>query len=463
MVLPASQWINRSNGFLTPSGLFVLIGLVFGLIHVFCVPPFQVADEDRHFFRALQTAEGRFVSEVHDGQAGGWMPVGAATFAAGTEAMRWDLQKKTTFREIAAQARQPLDPDHRVFVPFRSAVYSPAAYLPAAAAMRPALFFEVSPLMLMYIGRLANLLTWLVLTWAALRLVPFYKWLFFVLALTPMSLYQAASLSADSLTNALAFLCLALFLAEAFNVEPFRRRSLGRLLAVTVLLTLTKNIFLLFGVLFFLIPVRRFARPRQYALYFSILLVTNAAALAAWAGITRQLPIFWAPDVFPQAQAAYICRHPVEFLQILAGTVKYYFWSYYSGFVGAFGWQFVYPAEWHVRLWLLLVALVSITDADREKPLSWPRKTVMGAVFAAVSILVFTLLYACWNPVGAPLIEGVQSRYFIPVVPLLCMLFSNRTLSTNRFHWKLVLIPPATVVSLIAALVTIVERFYEAA
>ncbi len=461
---PLNRILNRLRFvFPEPATCFVVIGSLFGLLYLVCVPPFQVPDENRHFWRAYQIAEGHWISQVHDGQAGGWLPVSIAECGVSTEAMNWDFSEKTTRADIQSRFSTPLNPDQRVFVPLRSAVYSPVAYLPAAAAMRTAMLGDVSPLMLMYIGRLANLLCWLVLTWYAIHNLPFYKWLFVVLALTPMSLVQAASLSADSLTNALAFLCLALFLSEAFTARPFDRRSLYRLLIVTILLVLTKNVFLLFCLLFFIIPARRFASRRQYLVNFSILVIGSTAALAIWALTVRHLPVDWKMDVFPERQAAWILRHPVDYLLILARTLARYYWYYYTGFVGAFGWKFFYLGAWHVRLWMLLIVLVSLTDADREKTIALRQKSLLAVVFAATGGLIFTLLYACWNPVGAPLIEGVQARYFIPIAPLLCMLFSNRRLSTDRFCWKSAVIPVATVVSLSAALTVIIERFYQAA
>ena len=187
-----------------PEILFLVIGFVWGCSYLVVTPPFQVADEDRHFYRAYQIAEGDFVASVHDGQAGGWLPESVFRCGSSTSYMRWRKDQKIDRDAIVAQFKDPLNTDQRRFGQFRSAVYSPVAYLPSALMIRLGIELNLSPVLLMYLARLMNLLCWLLLVGLAIRLIPFYQWVFFVLALTPMSVFQAASVSADCMTNALA-------------------------------------------------------------------------------------------------------------------------------------------------------------------------------------------------------------------------------------------------------------------
>src|SRR5215212_10468943 len=69
-------------------------------------------------------------------------------------------------------------------------VYSPALLFPQALAMR--LFGRMAALPALpvfYLCRLAGLLGYLVLTWLAIRLIPFGKWILMVLAVSPMALF----------------------------------------------------------------------------------------------------------------------------------------------------------------------------------------------------------------------------------------------------------------------------------
>ena len=444
-----------------PETLFVVIGTVFGLLYLICIPPFQVADEDRHYYRAFQIAEGHLISQVHEGHAGGWLPVSVAQCGASTNALRWNKDETITPQEIRVGLSVPLNLSERVFVAFRSAVYSPVAYLPAAIAFRIGIWFNAPPLWLMYIGRCANLAVWVFLIGLAIRMVPVHKWLFVILALTPMSLYQGASLSADSPTNALAFVTIAMFLSLALGrAEPISRTELFTLIVLTVLLTLTKNILFVFCLLFLLIPAGRFVTRKHYVLWFMGLTAINMAIFFLWWFAIRDIPVFWNTDVFPDQQVSYILRHPIDYLRTFVSTLRHNFFYYYSGFVGAGGWSFIYLSKWHVRLWLGTILYIALTGATPHLGLNCRQKAILLGICGVTGAMIFTLMYIYWNPVGADKIHGVQPRYFIPIAPLLLLLADNTVFPAERFKGKAAFVSLATILSLSAALIVIVHRFY---
>ena len=54
--------------------------------------------------------------------------------------------------------------------------------------------------------RIVTLLTYILVTWFAIRIIPKGKWALLAVALLPTSLYQAATVNGDSYTNAVSFL-----------------------------------------------------------------------------------------------------------------------------------------------------------------------------------------------------------------------------------------------------------------
>jgi uncharacterized membrane protein len=66
-----------------------------------------------------------------------------------------------------------------------------------------------SAIVVLYGARLANLVVYLLLVYVALRILPLGRPVLFCIALMPMTLHQAASVSADALTIASAFLLRA--------------------------------------------------------------------------------------------------------------------------------------------------------------------------------------------------------------------------------------------------------------
>ncbi len=89
-------------------------------------------------------------------------------------------------------------------------VYSPPLLLPQALVMR---FFgrsqQWSALTVFYLCRLIGLFCFLALTWYAIRIIPFGKWILAILAASPVAALQAVTVGADAISNGIALLFVA--------------------------------------------------------------------------------------------------------------------------------------------------------------------------------------------------------------------------------------------------------------
>jgi uncharacterized membrane protein len=416
-----------------PHTLFLLLAIPFGILFTFLTPPFQVPDEPFHLFRAWQLAEGRVLSEIQNNVAGGYFPEGLVKVGASTDHLRWQSGEKVSVSQIISLFDVPLG-QKKVFVPIRSAVYSPVPYLPQTLAILLAKPLQLRPLALMYWIRIVNLLAWVGLVYAAIRVTPVYKNLFMLLALTPMSLYQAASISADALTNGLALLILCLILCFCMNKDSvLSGRAISGFILSAILLSLCKNVYFLFVFLFLFIPVRRIGSIRRYLVLFGIAVFLALAAAACWSVIVSRLPVFWKPDVDPPSQIAFIKSQPLEYLRILSGAIWGQKWLMYKSFIGWFGWVDTLLGKWHTRLWMLLLAVFALSENRRDYQIGWMKKILCGLLFVFQTVFMYTLMYILWNKVGSDEIGGMQGRYFIPIMPLALLIFYNTRL---RFPFK---------------------------
>ena len=53
---------------------YLYIALIFGILFVFIVPPFQSPDEDSHFKKAYQVSKGKLYPEVKKNVIGNYFP-----------------------------------------------------------------------------------------------------------------------------------------------------------------------------------------------------------------------------------------------------------------------------------------------------------------------------------------------------------------------------------------------------
>jgi len=86
------------------------------------------------------------------------------------------------------------------------------------------------------------------------------------------------------------------------------------------------------------------------------------------------------------------------------------------------------------------------------------RRIWMLLVFTAVALLIATAMFLTLAPRGAVAIEGIQSRYFLPVLPLAAIALMRRSETESPLLMKAAL--TLALISHGAALSTIATTFY---
>ncbi len=440
------------------AGLFLLLALPAGLLLLVLTPPYQVPDEPGHLFRAFQLAEGRLLAEARDGMPGGTLPLSLVASADAFLPTQPAAPRAELLARLKAELSRPLAGSDRGFVPFASAAYSPVPYLPAVAAIAIGKAFSAPPLVLLYAGRLATLVAATLLHALALAVAPVFRRPLALLALLPMAAFLRSGLSADPVTNGLAFLFLALVLRLATR-EEYAPSSETRKLAVaaSVALALCKGYALLLPLLL-LVPQRA---PGRRRLAWGAVVLGGTAALG-WALAVRTLPVPPRLDaaVDPGAQLRTMTGSPEVFVSCLGRELAAHGLRYGRELVGQLGWLDVrLPVG---VLLALAAALLVLVLADEHAGLrlarSWRLRTL--SVLAVSALFVFGAMFVAWTPAGAAGIEGVQGRYFLPFAPpALFLLVSRRSrlpLSDRALATILIL---AVLLGLAASLVAMDARY----
>jgi uncharacterized membrane protein len=421
--------------FCTPEWLFAWLGSLAGVLYLLAAAPFSGLDEHHHFFRAYQISEGILVSHrsVSGDESGGVLPISVIHFVGYEYWVRiYNEQLPQTFENMRERSQQELNPAEREFIDFRgAALYSPVPYIGQAAGIAVGRLFELSPLWLFYLARLGNLVVALGLLFLAIKITPFFKWVLLALALSPTTVFQMATLSADSLTNSFACLLIALVLAMAF--DPSRQHiawgEVALLCLVGAALTLCKQGYVLLLLLYFLIPRSRMGGILPYALAFVGLAAAFVLPAGVWALIVQHAAWVerWGPGsgISSTQQVQFILANPRDYLTILLTTFGDYRPVDLTMLLGRLG-------RW-MRLDLALIGMhlgilfgLALLDGQQHIRVKLWHKVLCLSIIAANVLIIYTLGYIVWNPVGHPSITGIQPRYFIPFVPLVCLLFYQR-------------------------------------
>ena len=424
---------------LRPDRVFLLLGAGFGLLLAIVTLPGEPPDEPYHFYRAFQVSEGRFVSEVEwtydaasgeptSARVGGRLPKSLYDFN-----QEWafgefpvDPTNKPSLDRLRGFMFRPLNSGDRTFIAFFQARYPFLVYVPQAVGIAIARIFDPSAVLLLYAGRVGNLVVWLILVYAAVRIAPAGRWLLLVLALMPMSVRLAASLSADTLTNALSLLLIAVVLRASQNREA--RISLKETTALTLvaaLLCTSKQAYFLLAFLFFLIPRSRFPTRRAY--FYSVAGFFSVCGLSCIAALMLAKSASAGSDLDSSIQ--FIIDNPLAYAGILLRGIV---WKavetpyLFETFVGLQGWRepVILLPTWLLTSYFIVLYLVSLSGIDSTLRLGGPQRGLLLALFAASIPVIFTLAYLSWSPAGGPGFT-VHGRMFVPIAPLLLLSLSR--------------------------------------
>jgi uncharacterized membrane protein len=417
----------------------LLILLMFGMPMILLIPPGAGYDEEDHLVRVWELSAFSLIPGQMSPQ---------------------ELRYPTVFRDFAYRQQGStgiIDSDfwqsyaradlyERGFVRREidtKSVYSPALLLPQAIAMH--LFSrsaDLPALPAFYLCRLAGLLSYMILTWLAVRQMPFGKWILLALAVSPMALFQAATLTPDAISNGIGFLFIAgcLRLAE---VGEIGWKETGRLLLLILLLFLAKlNIIPLLLLPFLLILPSKFTSKKHYVALLAITLVLFLVEVAGWNWIaSRNFGSLLLDQANPRAQLLFILGHPFAFLQTMLKDVITNGSAYFQGWINGYGYYYWTPPQLVALFYLfglLTVLWMDSTAGQVYRKTRW----VFLLVFVTGYITTIISLYISYAPVGADQVFGVQGRYFIPLLlPLLLILASftrENLLLSNK--WILVIL-----------------------
>jgi uncharacterized membrane protein len=304
-------------------------------------------------------------------------------------------------------------------------VYSPPLLLPQALAMR---FFgrrEHWPaLAVFYACRIAGLLSYILLTFLAIRIIPFGKWLLAVLALSPVAILQSATISPDTISNGFAFLFIAGCLAVAQRNQMGWREFSALTVLIFILLWGKVNIVPLVILPFLIIRPSRYQIKFGYWLLIGIAILLLAVEVAGWNlfAYSRYHDALNGAD--PSGQVRFILSDPLQFVRILATNVWENHFSYMQAWAAIYGFGYWFVPIWTYYLYAAALLGALLMQENENVP---DQKVRFGLIVTFVAAYLWTIvsLYLSYTPVGSQIVQGVQGRYFAGVMPLLFLALAS--------------------------------------
>jgi uncharacterized membrane protein len=486
--------------------LFVVSAFLFGSIFIFVVPPFQVADEFNHFYRAWQVSEGIFVGvRTVDNRLGGDLPASVVKITEPFRSLPFHAENRIKSNTIFYNLFTPLEPEKRQFTDFaNTAIYAPTAYLPQVVAIAIGKFFKGGPLSIFYFSRLLTLIFWLSMVYAALKIMPIKNDLFAALALLPSSLFINASASGDVVTNACSFLVIAVFIKLILEKETLSKRHyliyFSSIFILSFITSLNKLAYFPIILLIFLIKKEHFNGLTNKLITSFILILSNAALILFWSKNVNRLfipfdnynPVFRIGQqlndkVNPALQMEFMLHNPLVFSKIAIFSLLKTFPHTLIHYVGKFGWEKNYLPIPIIAILVLLILIQAIFSPNgsstsaptslkplfifhfslftqKKGPLSINTKLGLIGIGLLMTFSLVVTIYTLWCPVGSPFIYNLGGKYFIPIYPLFLLALPSFDVSKSRiinFLAQPKVLYGTLFLSLIWSICQVISRYYD--
>lgn len=415
--------------------------LVIGIFYMVAITPLSPPDEGYHYQSSYKLSNYlmfRWDDRSEMGDAAHFDYSELTPHKNASSAYLRAMAEDLTLNPEGAQTRIPKP---------RSGLSYPIEYLPQAIGLAIGRLLNLNLLGIFYLGRLTNLIFFAVCIYFAVKRIPRFKALMALAALLPMTLQQAASLSYDTFINAMAFLFIASLIREYTAEGKMTKKGFLWLLIPGVLLTPAKMVYSTMLLLTFLIPARRFGSGKRkwgmIGFAAAICLVTLVAfnftslynrVMSAFPGHAIQSSITGG-DYYSVND---ILRNPLETLRIFWRTLRndLLLWMWCIIGYALSGLSLPIPMLYVYGFAGLLVLSVALRGQEEIKILPGQRVSFVGCFAAIVLLTMFAMLIG-WTLAGDSVVQGVQGRYFLPALPLLCMAFSGTA------RWKPVWIEKA--------------------
>lgn len=386
-------------------------------IYLTLMLPWSAPDSNRHFQAAYRHSnmlmgQEEWVIREDDAELynSAWKEHGDPTME--------DISLVLYFKSLKARNTELIpwpSPDKRM------EYYSIFCYLPQVLGICLGRILGLGSVLTVYLARAFMGIVYILACYHAIQRAPVGKIIFATIPLLPMSLMMGTAISYDPmvLITTLNFLACSLRL----SYEPEAKPALMECMAWAFLIGAVKGggylILLPMVLVFFKKDRKRALRQSGMVLLSGILSVVAFDVVLPYGS-----SLFQFGGAADKLSSSYAFAHPLEYLHMCAETYINSVDALTINMGGtALAWlEPVIPNAVVVGL-MLIIGVSSIYEKDDIR-LGQREKWVFGLV-VILEIILTPVMLLSWTSVGSNVIEGLQGRYYLPVLPLIIMLLTK--------------------------------------
>lgn len=447
-------WYSKKQALWLVAALLFLATL-FGIL----TPPFQSPDEFNHLKRAYLLSRGTIVVGSVGNVTGGGIDTGLLAYMDCFRQFPFNYDTKVDRASVRACEKIHYSGKRQFSELSNTAMYFPMLYMPQAAALLIGEKKGLSVSSSYFLARLFSSCVSVALVMWALMVYPVPPAALAVFFL-PMCVFQIASTSLDAPSFAIAGVLASLFSRGCRCGLSFGWGLHAVLAACVILLATSRVIYVPLSLLLIVLYIER--RSVSY-------LVSFAAALSlslAW--VVFALLTVHGQGAFVQETSShtivmYYVVHPGTFLTVIARTLMDAqtvdgYWQMFVGVLGCLDTPIGSAAYAAFAMELAAVVIVSSSATSLRCLNKGHLALACGATISL--LLLFLVALSAWTIHPAALVQGIQGRYFYPIVLLFLFAFWTGKLSRAATSLSFAILALIAISSVAFVIPRLLDRYY---
>lgn len=446
------NWI-KSISKIKKENLFLIIGVTLGIILSFLNLPLRSYDEHAHFWKAYEVSMGNFTSNPNKGT----IPKTVYSTVIDENGLYHIENNTYSYQEVLETIDEGINPEDGTYInPGTVSNLSPFSYLPQAIGILIARIMHLSPTLIAIAGRITNLIAYLLCIYFAIKLMPKEKWknILIVVALLPMSLVIGASLSPDAVIISVLTFAIAYVLNLKYVKDKITIKNIIILAILFMIPAICKIVYILAAGLFFILPKSKFKNKKEYYAFALIMFLIIAIPILIWNTLTKDI-VQTAIRTNQPEQIYFTLSDILRDLYTAGNTLYNNTEEYMYTMIG--GWFTPYIVDF---VFIVFLLFVTFHKDETQSNIKFDKKDkiIISIILLAIIALIFGGMYVGFTRAEYTIVEGVQGRYFIPILALILILFESNRISLKLFYKKVVYFI-SLIVLYIPSLLIIFERF----
>ena len=421
---------------------YALIAILLGGIWNFIAPPLAMPDEYSHFLESYTVSHKLCGTQEKDNK--GYVLIRAKDYDKLTY-----LHNISTISEWYISKEKSADGNEMVPSDIISTVSIRAkyVYLPSALGITFARIFDLDGRMLLWVGRIANLLVCIFMISLAIKKAPYGKMFFMCLGLIPEVILLSGSYSYDGINLALCILISSYYMYLC-SKEKINEKNIMLLFLLIIVMIPIKVVYFGFFILLFLLPFNKVKISKKFivtvstgiAIGISIFLILYFKLILNIVGLDSSVNAnkISSNDL---VTVGYLLQNMervilVVFRTFVEDTQEYVRQSYGLIYTitregGLSGYNLPF---WMCGL-ISLVLYIALEDTRYNEHTVKKRGIVVGIIFSVILGITASMLFAMTR-VNYPKIAGIQGRYFLPILTLMPIVIKNKKLDLGIYKEK---------------------------